>query len=1211
MEEKNNENSNINNNNRDNRGKEEEPNEKTSLLQTSKSSSKRHFIINEEDEEADEKRSKEDKRVDVNDNTANGTVIQVDVNSNTDSGTVIIDIRANLGSPRLAHKEYNHTLLALKRWLAREQLFWRLIRKVLLIGVTDYHQKRLPYKGISSNFLTDAVPIDDEKDKATENALRRLARLQAINDGVNVFAYKIWPATLLFLMLHDGIEHGSLPEQRRYGISSSQLFFDFYRVSWGWGSSFNDGFPNAVNFWLLPSILLLTPVATSIAAYFCRPNVTPDADFLSDSLDNVRDTEGLGCIKHFLPLSAYRRALQKIAFSYRWQKQKENSSGEDLLKNTKFDPIIQLTKIEEIARRGNFFLSLPALSALTAIADNLINYAPVDLSEEAAVQRVMLEIPEYPLQYLRNIHELGGVRGFIAGYNLWTLSQSRETRKSMLALYWSLLATDWGLTGYLASGYLAYRYCHIIYQCIATASFFFNARAECQTQGNVWLPSPVTGDYACSVCGDWPYVRATESNDPQACLTALLSEPRDFQELSNGIKRLKDRDGIYEMDISAWSWVDWNTTQAKQIFGDILALSDHWNLVNVSSRFVNPIWPNDGKAQILGNLLNPVEVKIFDASNLNMGEAWNSLLFSWSNPHGLRVIRANRCGLGDQEIINTSAWMLNNSLSIDGMHLSGNTCTVVGVTNLLPALNQTSELVLTQNALLAPVVDELANWIPDHPIETLILNENDFTGANFTNFSQVVCGSQTLTTLGLADVQMDDEACIAFSAGFQNQTCSLITLNLSHNNALSDQGIVPLIQSTSRYGFRVNLGYNGVDDLGLQNIMTVLVNSNWQGIDLSGNPLTNLGPLWANLGSTQIRVLVLSDLSLNQNAFAPLISLLAQDSITLESIDVSRNYLSSDWAGQLLNTACHAGVRTVIMKDCGLTSEFFNQLSDFADYTCEEIILSGNQFTDGPAVNAFINSLSQTPIKILDLSVSQLADGTALTLSQNLFTPVPNPGDLALNSPSFDEIRVWGQSHPNTQLETVNLEGTEITATGARSIAHALSHAPDVDVTLPNDLDSWQGDVISSANRLDTGILGILLRPLYWLKNSVRDLQKNTTDDAQTFFAQMKEEQFPHEIFSDKASSFIHLPQVNSRASTALPMSADPAEMDITKVLFNVPFLQMLLLSTLLCSLLRQSFFQTRKHAVTPFWSHKTQSSNQVNQIQLPKDEISGISSKR
>jgi hypothetical protein len=908
--------------------------------------------------------------------------------------------------------------------------------------------------------------------------------------GLHTFLRRLWPAVLAGMMLHDFIQF-STNSDRRYGTTAGDIFGGFYRREWGTASGFYDGFPNQPGFWGLPLFLILTPATMvlleklSMNALLSQTNkitailnVTCQAVgiTLSERINShytsyeegnvpsvlerrpnpqVHDRQNYGWVQA-LPYSLYRRSLVAASYLLAWKFQHlSEQSREDYLE-----------KLKKIAKSGPLVLALPAIAAIAQIADRSTPSLLENLFTTQAQNNNLAEHIVNAKQVLNELTNSPSVwRREIAHYYQWA---ARGTTTAWRHAAYNLL--NFALWG--GTAYLVYRYGQLLIQRMQQAAEFFRQQYDCNGH-RVWNYSPVTGNYDCTVCGHFNFVPPQLANDPQACLDALLAFPRSPAELSSALSHLKNFSGFRHFDLSVWTQnlTNWDATTTQQIFQNILSLSPQWDIVNISSPTLNPLWPSDNNLQIIGQELSHVVIRIFDGTRLNFGsDQWREFLNAWDPLPGLQGMFVGY-NFDEQGMYDFANWITNHTLLLNYVSAPGNSFSDnagLAVLNVLNP-NQTSLLDYSSSQLTGQFLTPFSGWLSHSRAENVILSNNDFTGGDYAGLGQAIAQAHQLTDFSLSNTNMYDEDFANLAQPWQNKSIALRHFNAA-NNFATGEGVYAFSISAGCNIKTVNWAGNLLSDSDLPRLQILFPQVCWERVDFSRNTFTSsgIGELWFSFINTMIRAIWFAGMNLDRHAFEPMITLLNNGSLILDDIDVSDNLMPNELASQFINIACQRNVGGINVANNGL-SAIFSNINNWPvqSYSCNFINLSKNLLNDAELLPFLHRVPEMLALKGIDVSdCASVGDGTARELPHLFMMPVPNPDDFNNPQPPVDEVRAWNKTK-STQFEVFIMRNTQITQQGVIPIRNLIPHISGVIEASSDEVDINSSEYIqtSCANR--------------------------------------------------------------------------------------------------------------------------------------------------
>ncbi len=889
-----------------------------------------------------------------------------------------------------------------------------------------------------------------------------------LRHDLGYYAGTLWPLALLGLGLYDLIQYYLNPA-RRYGMAPMDLLSGLYRREWGLLSGPYDGFPNDyVRFWALPGSLMLSPLLVIGLERALQAVQFKQIENIGSILKKVVYSDGLGMIKNGMPYSAYRSALSAASIFL---------TLNSIQTHTQFNE--WFNDIQLIAKHGSPLLALPAITALGNIAKgtyptSIFSKATAINADEILETSSLLKgqlFANKAVMALKEItEERAGLCREAAYYQYWAANQ--QTPLARRGLYVMSKAVQ----GILLL-YTTYRYGQILYQRSQQAYDFFAQQNDCENnQHKAWHYWPVTGEYACTIGGNYSFVPPQLANDPQGCLDALLAVPRSLDELLNTLIYLKHFSGYSKLNLSAWSnnLTAWEEATTQQVFHHLLTLSPQWDIVNISAPVLNPLWPSNNNLVMLGREISQVTVSLFDCTGLNFGpEQWCNFLNAWRPQPGLQGLYAGYLNFADAGMDCFAEWASNHTLALNQMSFPGNGLTDDGGQTGLSS-NQTNFIDYSFNQLTGRFFTSAANWLSYSTAQTFILSNNDFTGGDYQLLGQAIAHAPNLTSIALDNINMDDEAIMALSRPWKNQVMALRDFSAA-NNFITGRGIYFFGLSSAGNVERVNWAGNSLTDDDLPQLQAVLELEQvcWIRIDISNNVFTELGVanFWPALSNTAARSIRVAGMNLNAQAFNPLVALLNNGTLVFDEIDVSSNLIPDQLAAELLNAACQQNVERIVIANNGL-SAIFNDINDWPlhQYRCRFINLVGNNFVDADIL-PLIQRLKDLPalVEVNFNDCLTVGDNTARELARTLISPLPNPADLDFYPLPYDEARALNQSKPAIATKAIYLENTGVTAQGVLPLCNLFPHLTGTQISLSSntvDMNPVENCQTSSATQL-------------------------------------------------------------------------------------------------------------------------------------------------
>lgn len=946
------------------------------------------------------------------------------------------------------------------RWILRENLIWSLFERITLL-----HSKKN---------LINNLPLPDAYSQKDEKTLRTLKVLHIIRSALDDFAGRLWPTLLLILFLSDAISYG-VYSSRRYFTDDEDLFSGFYRNHWASLGAWDDGFPNAASFWLLPGFLLVMPLLM-IAIEMVSFKLTNQEKSI-EILKELKDRETSGDNKNkislvrklfysLFPYSIYRQTLNHAVFYI-------GRSQLNQIEKSAFE-----TQISALASEDNFLMALPAMSTLAVISSRPKEYedasigstnfkkpVPVVFWGRQSLVRIF-NSEDKLLTENKGIKKSESWRQSAANYFLWTLGEKVSKKTYVLSSFLTLIR--WS---YLY--YSTYRYFQILYTRGQQAYQFFTNQAQCKT---VWDYSSVTGEYECTPCGNWTFVPAQLTYNAQACLNALLETTlpnQDWNRLLNGLDLLSHHpDGINQFSLATANIATWNSSLTQQVLNAIGKIRQDWLVGNFSTIEINNIWFNTDSLNTIANFLNVNSFYSVDFTNLNLGlNNWIDLLNQWNAPKNLNQITIVGNNLPSEGMYVLSNWVMQHNITLNLLNIAENPVGNLGVKAIFnQQMNQIKVFIVSDTSLTGGIFDALLNWLPNSTVSWFDFSLNDCTGGNYTILAQAISDTPTLTHFNGANIRMGDPDLINLALFWQNNTISLNTF-IGNNNFVTGVGVAQFGLLTKNTPISiVDWGFNPIDDLSLPALQTVLSELNWVDLNLSGilASETSIANFWQYLTNSTVHYIRLTNMSLESTALYPVPILLKQN-LTLNGIDVSGNQLGN-FAQDIVDSACRAGVREINVANNRISNFLSNiDTNTFLTYRCIKIDTSENPHNDN-SISNFVIHLQNMTLQSFILNNVPISSTSAINIAKQLIKNIPNPDDLEDPNPGYryDEARALNQSKPATQLGLISLQGCNISNEGYRALRRVGAHLPNLDMLIPytNENSDFGNSQISCANKL-------------------------------------------------------------------------------------------------------------------------------------------------
>lgn len=696
----------------------------------------------------------------------------------------------------------------------------------------------------------------------------------------------------------------------------------------------------------------------------------------------------------------------------------------------------------------------------------------------------------------------GALSGFYAGHLLWKVGYSMKPMRHIAA--WLI---------YYALPVLYMKYYRVplaLFQ--GFARYVKQRRLETlctQVENKTWHLMPETGEYECSICGDFD-VYYRHVNESQACLDDFLKHTQPPQTLSTLLKRLQYF-GISKLDLSRQNWVvDWTPQQLK----DVLSAARLASRANLTQVDLSSLYPNiqsvstqkaavlavflrnttvtefalryqqvaANETQVLLGSMNRTAIRELDLSGIKFdSDSVRYVSEAIGNLLGLDTLKMSQCGLDNTLLANVSFAMRNRTFK--SVFLSGNQFGEEGL-NLLSQSNVRIEenLDLSNNAFLGLNLSAVGELVARGPLKSLSMQSSRIADDGFISLIPYLRNS-TLRLFDVSNNQISSLYMDEFSAMLN--TTAIESLIFS-NNPLSDEGVAYLGLGVSGAPTVTHLALSQVllSDDGLQIFDKFMPASRLKVLDVSRNSITSVGmsDFSSVLPGSSLASIDFSGNNLGNTGVSAIAQVLLKSNIT----SVALNNVLMDHTGMASLAANIRGNKQLRFVDVGYNVIGSEAVKDFSNAlsssVVETVVLEATNI-NGEALLHFFFEAPKMQIKHAVFSNNALGKSFGLNASSLLITPISKPallGDVEIKTALKYEVH---HAKAVTSLIAVDLSNTQMDPSSARAICRVLPSTyininqlgMDANPTAPVDVVNC---VVSSGHRLAPFRLFTFIRTL-------------------------------------------------------------------------------------------------------------------------------------
>ena len=561
----------------------------------------------------------------------------------------------------------------------------------------------------------------------------------------------------------------------------------------------------------------------------------------------------------------------------------------------------------------------------------------------------------------------------------------------------------------------------------------------CHDDRKVWEYVRMAAEDLCSVCGDWSFVDERHIQDAQSCIDGLMQAVHSPSILARGFERLRSFD-LDVMNMTDQAWPTWQPDALSEFLNSAFQMAKG-QLAALDLSAANPVQAvADTLVQQWSTFLasTPVDELVVNAVQFSSTQ-WD-LLSGAANALTSMTIR--QAALDDSDL---AAIVMNNlTQAMHSITLAGNQVSDYGVGIVLAHLGAAIRyLDFSDNQLLMNAYQPWINALNNSMLATLRLdgnavNETAMAGI-FATLPQI-----SINVLGLSRMALSDQSMMVLG---QRLARSAITqLDVSYNNA-GPQGLVALAQGAVNSTLEVlNYAGNQVDGNSLSVLFNQLNATSIRSIRLAA---ASIAPsTWQAVSTISIAHAIdfdLSSITLRPNDVQAMVTWLQSGYLKLASLNLRNTALSSESLTQLI-AALPDTMTALDISGNPLSETGFSALQQWIARAAGliELHLENVNLLPGQALS-LVNQLIGTGVRSLMIGLNQIGD-IVPQLAAQLLSPdhLPHRTDIANEQLSRDVVAEFNQhAQPATALQTLGVQGTNLTTAGARALCRLQDFLPD------------------------------------------------------------------------------------------------------------------------------------------------------------------------
>lgn len=555
---------------------------------------------------------------------------------------------------------------------------------------------------------------------------------------------------------------------------------------------------------------------------------------------------------------------------------------------------------------------------------------------------------------------------------------------------------------------------------------------DCENENKQWSYLDSVGNYACTVCGDWPFIPSPYFNDAEECLNFLLRYPRNTETLLAALQQVSQHLNVTFLDLSSqlldqWKLADWSAVLNLLETAKFAGLQ----FLNISQSTVSstPYLPEI--VTLIQDFLQSRPLRNIDMHN----QPFVPTILANTLPATVDTLDVSNVDLTNQGAVFLS--QRNRQFPLKQLSMRNTQIADLGIQQLVASFNHSRFLRYW----------DIAN--------------NPLTQSSTVPLAYSLQNNTALEVLNLSGMTLSEST--TFQLGIALGTNQLQQLIASHAN-LEDQDLVNLTAYLSRANLQqLDISYNYINGDGIDIWGPALANSRLGELNLANNLLydDSLTELGKYLSLSQLHNLDLSNNDFSDAVLAQFISHLPPSMQTLR--------LSNTGVGSLTVKAIADFATRNVLLEVDLSN---NQLIDsvvlqvvnqFSNTSLRHLNIAGNQFTliastalanwakQGNLTTLNLADVALTPamltplIKVLPTTAltslnlnNNPLPGIAIQLAEQLIHHEPLLEPLTEFLTNTDEQRLLAASRPTTNLQQLSLVNTQTDTAGAIALCQAI-----------------------------------------------------------------------------------------------------------------------------------------------------------------------------
>jgi Ran GTPase-activating protein (RanGAP) involved in mRNA processing and transport len=879
----------------------------------------------------------------------------------------------------------------------------------------------------------------------------------------------LWPLALTGVTtMHDVIHYYRYPEDRyRYSLFPD-TFFGFAPIEASWAYHFGADLMSDPHRYLLALYALWLPLPIVLTISVLR-HCSKDANlaYLSEAKPGYHHA--------LLPWNAYTHAIAKETFALLWDNRQFKEDNQNTL--------------NALVKTAQQYSGLPYYNALLALA-NIAN-AP----------HVTKGLKDSALHHLTDAMNTARnpFTKLFATYQLWTLNRLPKSQYGYESLFW--LGTAFSYLSILLANYHAI---HLAYIKANGVYNYFEDKRRCEEEEKIFRCLNQIEACICALCADWAEASTTDrdtpsthyahSDDPQACLDALLSEKRTPEYLLATLPRFLGRThtnpDVFDMSLQAGS--TWTESEWDKLLSLLEAHQPALKTFNLSYPYAGgtPIAFSNNQLARLRLFLSRMQIEQLDLAGQNLRQSGLVQLTTGLSRLNWTMLDISRNQLGDESIAQLAA-LLPNLPALAALMLSENILTDEGAYLLRDALNQNARILDTLTHL-----DLSNNWAGEtglaalltifynHSLVSLILSRLPLTPPVFAALSPLLAQLKRLSIVnsGVSNTELSALIPNNETANCDDTPPYTAYYDFSHNpfgdigaryllaafpyrrNCSAEQNITQ--PSFANPAIALSLRYTQINDAFLPKITLFLAEKHVIGLKLDGTLITTAGMLSVLPDFCHpdafLSELSLADISLADPVASRLADLLKTSKCRehLIALDLSHTALTRVGAANLLSALPDTQLQRLIVANNPLGRGGFPDVNQTQNATSLQVLDLSNTALSQEDTDRLLMLMTQSPnLTELTLNNNPLGLGAGIQLAQTILAPTLSQ-TKQLGNPTipWDFRRLLGfqtpLAHPHltpaTHIKKLHLSNTNIGTSDGMALCR-ISHRAELNLNLENN----------------------------------------------------------------------------------------------------------------------------------------------------------------